>query len=673
MYINTKIKNINIDHLTKNTVDIWNKLSIRIIPLLGIIFLTIASGFTTYLGIENYTSLVIIGMFATLGVQAFMLYASVRIGILASLQDTKFWYLLVLYCVAMLISSFFSFANFHSQIETEERRAFEAEAVIRDKWAELYDKVIEQTSNEFDAKLNLAADPQEAFSTWLAEYERIQGISHIFVNRYLAEAQRNIIDLEGATGTTELEKTRLNQNFYSTLDKLETLSAKLADARLTQAGIDAEITTLAEQIERELIQGGSVQIDGTVSPPGDGPIYKSLKLRLAKLTEDAENQKTLIRTLENEENILQRNRDQIQRSLDSLRQSKNTETNQRLIDLKVLADALQQVRNSASRMPDIDASMEMTSVTVVKQQLPKLQRAANACSDVQASLRVAMNELEKSGQSPADESRGLLEVSCDTLPVLGAGSIEAGLISNFSKFESKCNPAQLPVTETKSYEKPKNNSDQTNISNILSVFQSETEEAKKFYNQQYEKNYAILRKATITCMAEIPPSESLGARREINSTFQRFLIDNNPKAHPFTRAIAAFERGDQSAYLAAFIALAIDAMILVCCLAMRRPSEDSHDNASISIDIDEVRDTFLQQNPTFCMFLLSSTHKIVTKGATTYECELPHIYFDDKINLLHRASDLGFIDLKIEKDGTPSAIKISEEKFNFLAKSIKMN
>lgn len=103
-----------------------------------------------------------------------------------------------------------------------------------------------------------------------------------------------------------------------------------------------------------------------------------------------------------------------------------------------------------------------------------------------------------------------------------------------------------------------------------------------FVSADYEKRYAELRVYFQDCLAKAPTIGSNVALRQIMDDFQQLFLKYNPKSHYFTRAINAFQRGNNTAYVAAGIAMTIDLLILACGVAVRRFDDEegltSHDD-----------------------------------------------------------------------------------------------
>lgn len=529
----------------------------RPFAVLAMVVLSVSSLVTTFLGFAEYTEFRLVSVCASLGIQLLMLYAAVQIAALPSFNTSKALFLSLLFFVAMGISSFFSFAAFHDGIESEERRAEEGDTLLRSEWTRLYNGVREQIVREFDLRIGaLAAGGADPYSQWRDELQEIVTLGTGFYATMLPLLNDRLADAEATQRRGQQDVNERRSEYERLDDSVARVQSRVRSIELEKAQLEAEIQALQEQYDNEVESGGTPLGEDRRSIPGEGPIARGLR-------DDRRDAEFRLRRVQQDLNLVQREFDtlsaQRQDELDRLRTSEEVIASgsqgpvQRFGAAVVLVQQFQRTIEGVKLPPDSISSRNAEAVSELGR---VLRSSVGLCGTAKQQFNAALVAVSNAGisQQVIDSGR-ISNNSCDVHPAFANGETIANYISSFEQFIEQCNPIKLEQVET------------VNVGGASGLAP----------RQVYEENYRNLRDYFQRCLGLAPGFRSAPALESLMDGFRNLLLTYNPQAHPFTRAVAAFDRNDLPAILALVIALSIDGVILICGLALRDPLRNYDD------------------------------------------------------------------------------------------------
>jgi hypothetical protein len=610
---------------------LWGRTLTDLLPWMGILALSVASFVTTLLGMNHYTDKAAVAFFGTLGIQVLMIFASGGIGQLPNFRTSKFWWLATAFAIAMSISSFFSFAAFYEAIETEDRRVSESDTLIRNEWTRVFNDVRVQATYEFAARVaGLRSSGNDPFQRWRSSYEKVLAQGERFVREFEPVVEGRLRRRNPTERSSDLAANLDTQ----LRDAQRDLDVRLRDqdsAREKVAILKVEVASADKLHKDEIETGGTKTGDRTVTPAGDGPVARKyleeLRLKQAELrTAELKLVEAEVRVQTMQQRVQRLEEDR----LNLLGTDRETELLAKLegaqSSLKVLTETLRAFR-------PVTTTLDANSVDQIINTGQQISDATSSCITAKEHFRSAAAALDAANISVGSiASFGILDAGCDTAPRFGDGGTVTDHVASLANFLRDCPPNSVPASAS------------AQAGPAGSASSAET---------LYQQNFTALANYLRTCLAKSPVIRSTEALETIMGNFQRLLLTYNPKAHPFTRAIAAFQRRDYTAYLAAGIAFAIDFMILVCGLAMRRAEDDEE---MLPEDMDDSEAQFEQEVEDFLVINRNLLRLLIVAMAevtgdvdgtveTAYECAFPRQDLEVRRNDLAVMHDMGLLTL----------------------------
>lgn len=544
----------------------------------GIVGLSIASWVTTFLGMLSYTDLWIIAFLASLGFQFLMLFSAVRYASLLDRTTMKAQALLLLFFAAMSVSSFFSFAAFHQVMEPPERRLEEADALLRNEWTDVYTYIRRQALGEFGEKVNRgSADGTSEYQKWVDSVAEMKASSVRYVTEMrqaLSKKQADLSASPDAIRFAQLEEQRKGiEARRSELDiGLGPLERSVRDAQRREVEVRAKL-------EQELGEGGTVLADGTITRPGEGPISRRLRADLARIRSE-------LTPLERELDV---RRSDIERVNNELRDKAGTiaafaNESELARQLTVANTAREQVDGlevtvSGLRIPAPvvgagNAQALMDTADVIKQ-TTVLCQTIRAQYDSTAAAVAAAGVTLVGGPGGARSNGGAVGGNrCDVAPIYGSGITIPDHVEQMRPFLLNCEPNKLESRDVVlARDESKGTRQQVN------PYLNFSEAGLTAAERDYARYFRYLQGQFNSCLAVAPEIGSGEALKQIRERFATLTQEYNPRAHPFTRAVSAFSRGDLTATFAATVAVLIDLLIFIAGLAMQRDRTNGRDVA----------------------------------------------------------------------------------------------
>ena len=523
-------------------------------PILGILFLTIASWVTTFMGMWEYTDLGIIAFLGSSGLQLLMLYSAVRFAHLARKQDMKGVLLLVLFFSAMSVSSFFSFAAFHQVIEPPERRAAEADTLIRSEWSRLFNKIKIQVVGEFNRRLNDGSRGNgRSYEEWARSVETLRTESDKFKTTSLALVTDRLNTINN-NPTVALTNSRKEQ-VATLLNRRSELERAIATQERKNATDRANLEALQKKAQNELEKGGEPLENGKFSKPGKGKLYEA-RLYDAQMAERRySEQEASTAALRAEFDAVNQ---QIERLNKEQRAVGGQEDYGRQLSLLTTARTqLDDFRNRVAALKTPPGSLAGSTADSLTEAATAISNATAQCRELKADYVAVKSALRAADLMIGDEP-GISGAMCDQEPRFADGMTIPQHIASFTSFLGNCGP--IKSTQPVSVEKPAAGAFPRSLDGRY----------ESVGDRAYATQFQALQDRIQGCLNDAPNISSSAATQDIVDDFRAMMQKYNPQAHPFTRAIAAFERRDPSALFAAFIAMVIDGLIFMAGLAMQK-------------------------------------------------------------------------------------------------------
>ena len=638
------VRNQGLSRLIRLNKDLHHVAKQNSFPIIAVIVLTLASWATTYFGLSIYTGYRVIAFLAASGVQILMFYASIHFADLEDKLSEKGISILVLFFSAMSISAFFSFAAFHQAVEPPSRRLEEADTLFRTEWTRLYSNVRIQVEKELSERLDARGQSgMPPYQVWRENVEILRGVARSYHSDAEAElgGREDMVKRKNEANNIDTSRTQLRENSR----KREALLKEEDQLRREINDKTADHQHFLDLWKKEIDVGGTgTDATGRPTKPGKGDISdghlrnaQNLDRELDELKRKLNKAKAELKSIDDVMLRLNGNlaategpgnvADQI-REIDSLRHQ--------LDDFKRLVDELGQppaVLSAAS-------ADEFSRIAHV------IDTTAQKCTAVKASFETLSLLLQQSKVSvrnnPDEKIRGN---TCGNPPSFADGKTIKEHIDSFQKFLTQCGPGQIPKTEIRDISQEENV-----LTNLADLMRSSD------IDPAYVKQYRNLQVYFNKCLVEAPFIASNDANIEIISNFHSLLLKYNPAAHEFTRAVAAFQRGDLPAQFAACIAVLIDLLILIAGIAMRKPVASNRytfvTNAEIALEHD--RERFLEDNEDLVhrvLWVMSQdinpkTMQIGGVEDKFYNFDMRNDFFSDRRHLIKKLFDLHLIHLE---------------------------
>lgn len=537
-----------LNYISRANDDLAELMKSRTFSVACMLVLTISSYFTTYWGLEKYTDITLVAVLASLGVQLTMLYSAVRLSALGGddRSDGEEPWLYTIYFVAMIVSCFFSFASFHDMIEPANRRASDADIVIQAEWGKLYSTIRSAASSE------LITDTAEPYSNWASNMSRL-----------LSQAQTLYNEVTAATKAKEAELNQIQskQNEDGYVRRMTQLagSKRSIDDRVnalkdSMDSMYAEYLAVKAKHETEIKFGGSPTNAGTITKAGNGDVAKRLEIEFRRKYAEYLNIKSSYDAELSKQEKINKELSSIESSISSNSdRNKNDEMRARVSELSVKINRLDELIKDVSAPP----SKTSFSESELKGVYDSIMAWGNRCVQVKEAMsRVMVGVADaKILYVRRDSGDGLGEPDCAPPRTQKNDAIQG--VSNLNDFIMNCAPDQVNTVMSS------NRDERVNISDVL----------RGDSGAAYYVGFNNMKKKLQGCMSKTPQVSNRDAQQRVQEKiddFNALLLKYNPTAHPFTRAIAAFERRDKPAMFAAVLAATIDGLILLIGLAARR-------------------------------------------------------------------------------------------------------
>lgn len=571
--------------------DLKNKdfFSRTIIGTITLVALTLASAITTFNGMWEYTELWFVSLMTTIGVQLIMLHTAGKIIALEEIHSDRFMTLTLIYLMAMIVSSFFSFAAFYETIESDERLRSQSNLVLRTQWGNVYSEIIDTNKLELFGSYRKSG----GLENWNSEYQK-----------FVANVRRYIKDIQGVYDSRYFNineslkiRSKRQNNKFSLLEEIEEDINRLESKSSRNSGLIAQQNSLVESLQKrfetERDEGGTPREDDTISPRGYGPIARSIELELKTAEQDLDLLKAEQAKVNAELSELKNRQKELSDDLSNVAISSEE---LQFLSIQGILEPYEKLKDIAQKLPT-ENQHDVNDFQSLNQKLLDHSRKVNLCIEVKAltsSVDLAVSKITNSGL-PRVIDYNIQSNICDISPNTGGLNDFAVTVSKLGKFESKCAPEKLPA-EVASFE------------DLNEPRESLSSEGKKITIEQknYLEDFNKLKMHLIECMKYPPRARDNEQSAKILNDFTFLLLAYDPTAHPFTRAVEAFKRGELTAYIAAIIALIIDLLIYTFSLTLRNlpvVSNNGEDNRNEYYDHIVL---LFEENPYLLGWLLDS-------------------------------------------------------------------
>lgn len=268
------------------------------------VLLSIASFYTTYVGIVPFLDQPIFAWFITAAIQSLLFVVSWRLGFMVADKESVAWVDVLVFAVCFTLSVFFSFSSLFNVIYTPERQQEASLGRVRDGAAAVLSEAEEKLKDQRQAQVDrlrkseeyqrwrtrvlavadLAQDPASSLGDLLTRQRTQQQT----LSDQAVQQARDIAARKGTIqGDIAIEERRL-----------EELKARLPAA---QAGLP-ELTAALEQLDLKLVEKKS-EMDaeaggiGATGRAGCGPVCQQLSSQYKRLQAEQLSKRDLLRAM----------------------------------------------------------------------------------------------------------------------------------------------------------------------------------------------------------------------------------------------------------------------------------------------------------------------------------------------------------------------------------------
>jgi hypothetical protein len=512
---------------------------------LASVVLSVASYYTTYLGLKQYVAADEAWLAAsiTFGLQAVMFAVAWLSAESLATSLRAFVGYLIIYSICALVSIFFSFSSLFNSIFDEQQRDLVNADYVRKFYQEtvvtLDDGLTGQTAAMHRDILSGAE-----FADFRRNIESVMGLGRaapdILSRRFAAEQAK--IDDEIARLSTDLAAEKARQEALTAeRSRIERQLAEI-DANTTQAGgqIDADRKAATDLRARILVLEAQMEaeLQGVGSAPGEGPAYRRLR---------------------EERNTLQRELIPIEARLSAT----TANPDPRLAERDRLATALQ--------VGAADLGQAEARVAALNRQLEDAQRRQSEAApantlDVSQSIAAVEDSLRRAAIDPESFSSSISKIVAQCSTLLGEIRADPQMADDATLLS--CDPGQLQI--------------------VINSLQQLVERRSEFRQRCVATDvpvgkegeiFAVIAKGTETCITLAGPANS-----DLRAELAFLISSRGPTAHPFVIAQnALFVDRLPVSYMAAVIATVIDLLILLVALMAQMSNDKRRENAIRSL------------------------------------------------------------------------------------------
>jgi hypothetical protein len=512
---------------------------------LASIVLSVASYYTTYLGLKQYVAADEAWLAAsiTFGLQAIMFAVAWLAAESLATSFRAFVGYLIIYTVCALVSIFFSFSSLFNSIFDEQQRDLVNADYVR--------KFYQETVVTLDDGLTVQATAMHRdilsgaeFADFRRNVDGVMGLGRaapdILSRRFAAEQTR--IDGEIARLSTELAAENARQQaLMAERSRIERLIAEI-DATATQAGgqIDADRKSAADLRARILVLEAQMEAElkGVGSAPGEGPAFRRLR---------------------DERNALQRELIPIEARLSV----STSNPDPRLAERDRLASALQV---GAADLGQADARIAALNRQLEDARRRQSEAAPANTLDVSQSIAAVEESLRQAATDPQSFSSSISKVVAQCSTLLGEIRADPQMAGDAALLN--CDPGQLQI--------------------VINSLQQLVERRSEFRQRCVATDvpvggegeiFTVIAQGTEACITLAGPANS-----DLRSELAFLISSRGPTAHPFVIAQnALFIDRLPVSYMAAVIATVIDLLILLVALMAQMSNDKRRENAIRSL------------------------------------------------------------------------------------------
>lgn len=520
------------------------------------IALSIASGITTFYGLYAFTQQWWLCLLLTFGIQVLMLVLAWGIGDAyatsvhrgsprADLKDYHFAFrgivslvdrlrnsfvlknftIIFFFLVCAFISVFFSFDSHYSAISPPEQRKIAAQVTARTAVSQINADIgvsLEKRQRQLAADLTQGKD-WEIFEKRIANVVLVATDPNVERRRLERERERNAqIEADSQKrNTAGADRERLTRERQRLSGELQRIAGERGGLESRLREVNEKVTAKKQELEAKRAQrdeegrtGRGVASKKGGLNKGKGPVWQSLGLEVAKLEAELSELQAQVKPPTDEFNRLEARR-------------KSAEAELKVVD---------------ANLAQVDAVL---SVDAPKK--PEPAEAPQAGSTI--STQQATGSARSLDRALANLRDRRTQEYWDTVVAQCGGIVQ--LLANTDDFREKargldCTPP--PATANMAAE-------------LFAMEGRRADMAKTCFVDLSGKQFLEIIDHGNNCLqtARLPSADTLPFQRRLDLV----RIEQDEKAHTFTKTIAAFERGDKLAYLAALIAIAVDALVFM--------------------------------------------------------------------------------------------------------------
>lgn len=571
--------------------DLRNKdfFSRTIIGTITLIALTLASAITTFNGMWEYTELWFVSLMTTIGVQLIMLHTAGKIIALEEIHSDRFWTLTLIYLMAMIVSSFFSFAAFYETIESDERLRSQSNLVLRTQWGNVYSEIIDTN------KLDLLGSyySSNGLAKWNDDYAGLKTNAERYwedVKSIYETLHKDVDDSIELKNKDREEKVKILSRIDKRINELENeISTNSGDV----ARFSSMVESISSDFSREKDTGGTVREDGSITPAGYGTEAKKIERELKRAERQLDSYRADQAEFEAELNSLKNRRASI---LGEVEENEIGLEEKNAISIKNILSPHEKLKVGIQKLPQ-NNQISVNDFQSLNQALINHREKVELCSEIKVLVSALDSAIANTGDKglPRADPYGILNNQCDVSPMTDGTTDFLGVPEQLKKFEQECAPEKIPEGKP-SYE------------DIATQEQKFVVGGKQITAEQknYLEDFNALKAHLIQCMKYPPRAKNNAQSAKILNDFTSLLLAYDPTAHPFTRAVEAFNRGELTAYIAAIIALIIDLLIYTFSLTLRGLPSVSNNEGNQKYEYYDHIVLLFEENPYLLGWLLDS-------------------------------------------------------------------
>lgn len=485
------------------------------------LLLSIASFYTTWVGITPFVQYTVFGAFITVGIQALLLVTAWRIGFMFAGKEPLSVVEILVFVVCLTLSVFFSFNSLFNVIFVTERQQEASLGRVRDGSVAAVSQVEQILKRQRD-ELVKALRESDAYAQWRADILAVADLAqgHAGQLRGVLEAQRAEREREAADAAEAARDLAARKGTLE--DEIAAMEQRRKDLEAERPGLAeglpalrAEVRRLEDAAVRKEAEMGSEEGGiGETGRVGRGPKWAGLKREHDIILAEKqlrENELSLARTRlsDRDQEILAlgeeiRKTRLLFENFDAEIEAARSKANEARVRLGAFG-ARGDLGSAVQSLRDDPGQFEATA------DLTYLERAEVLCSQLYDNLKAL-----------DPQPSGILAHSCDRGPIMGMVSPIRETMHALAELERTCTGRTAP----------------------------------SFHDQAFDAALSAAR----TCIDRSAlPYKQVRAQREELDRLQR---EEGPNASEFTKTTNALFAGEKLAIFALVIALVMDLLVL---------------------------------------------------------------------------------------------------------------